>query len=38
MHMLVLRDIEATAKHYMKEIECDDDTVGFNPDPDPILV
>ena len=36
MHLLVLRDIEATAKHYMKEIESDDDTVEFHPYPDPI--
>jgi hypothetical protein len=37
MHMLVLRDIEATAKHYLKEIECDIESVGFNHDPDPIF-
>lgn len=36
MHLLVLRDIEATAKHYMKEIESDNDTVEFHPYPDPI--
>jgi hypothetical protein len=37
MHLAVLRDIEATAKHYMKEIESDDDTVEFHPYPDPIF-
>jgi hypothetical protein len=37
MHLAVLRDIEATAKHYMKEIESDDDKdVEFHPYPDPI--
>jgi hypothetical protein len=35
MHMAVLRDIEFTAKHYIKEIESDDATVEFNPYPEP---
>jgi hypothetical protein len=37
MHIAVLRDVEATAKHYMKEIECDNETVEFHHNPDPIF-